>query len=45
MSRPEAAKTIVETLVADEVSVLEVSDDEAEAITIAASKERDGKTR
>jgi processive 1,2-diacylglycerol beta-glucosyltransferase len=45
MSRPEAAKTIVETLVADEVSVLEVSDDEAEAITIAASKERDSKTR
>jgi processive 1,2-diacylglycerol beta-glucosyltransferase len=45
MSRPEAAKTIVETLVADEVSALEVSDDEAEAITIAASKERDNKTR
>jgi processive 1,2-diacylglycerol beta-glucosyltransferase len=45
MSRPEAAKTIVETLVADEVSALEVSDDEAEAITIAASKERDSKTR
>ena len=45
MSRPEAARTIVETLVADEVSALEVSDDEAEAITIAASKERDNKTR
>jgi processive 1,2-diacylglycerol beta-glucosyltransferase len=45
LSRPEAAKTIVETLVADEVSALEVSDDEAESITIAASKERDAKTR
>jgi processive 1,2-diacylglycerol beta-glucosyltransferase len=45
MSRPEAARTIVETLVADEVTALEVSDDEAEAITIAASKERDNKTR
>jgi processive 1,2-diacylglycerol beta-glucosyltransferase len=45
MSRPEAARTIVETLVADEVSALEVSDDEAEAITIAASKERDGGKR
>jgi processive 1,2-diacylglycerol beta-glucosyltransferase len=43
ISRPEAAKTIVETLVADELSALEVSDDEAEAITIAASKERDNK--
>jgi processive 1,2-diacylglycerol beta-glucosyltransferase len=45
MSRPDAAKTIVRTLVADEMSALEVTDDEAEAITIAASKERDGKTR
>jgi processive 1,2-diacylglycerol beta-glucosyltransferase len=45
LSRPDAARTIVETLVADEVSALEVSDDEAEAITIAASKERDGKIR
>jgi processive 1,2-diacylglycerol beta-glucosyltransferase len=45
LSRPEAAKTIVETLVADEVSALEVSDDEAEAITMAAARERDSKVR
>jgi hypothetical protein len=45
MSRPEAAKTIVNTLVADEMTALEVSDDEAEAITLAASKERDNKPR
>ena len=45
LSRPDAARTIVRTLVADEVSALEVTDDEAEAITIAASKERDSKTR
>lgn len=45
LSRPEAARTIVRTLVADEVSALEVTDDEAEAITIAASKERDSKIR
>jgi processive 1,2-diacylglycerol beta-glucosyltransferase len=45
MSRPDAARTIVRTLVADEVSALEVTDDEAEAITIAASKERDSKPR
>src|SRR5271165_7359247 len=38
LSRPDAARTIVRTLVADEVSVLEMTDDEAEAITIAASK-------
>ena len=45
LSRPDAARTIVQTLVADEVSALEMTDDEAEAITIAASKERDTKTR
>jgi processive 1,2-diacylglycerol beta-glucosyltransferase len=45
LSRPDAARTIVRTLVADEVSALEVTDDEAEAITIAASKERDSKIR
>jgi processive 1,2-diacylglycerol beta-glucosyltransferase len=45
LSRPDAARTIVRTLVADEVSALEMTDDEAEAITIAASKERDTKTR
>ena len=38
LSRPDAARTIVRTLVADEVSVLEMTDDEAEAITIAANK-------
>ncbi len=43
LSRPEAARTIVRTLVADEMSALEVTDDEAEAITIAASKERESK--
>jgi processive 1,2-diacylglycerol beta-glucosyltransferase len=45
LSRPEAAKTVVETLVADEVSALEVTDDEAEAITMAAGRERDFKAR
>src|SRR6516165_9931373 len=45
MSKPEAARTIVETLVYDKIGALEVSDDEAEAITIAASKERDVKVR
>jgi processive 1,2-diacylglycerol beta-glucosyltransferase len=45
MSRPEAARTVVETLVADEVSALEVSDDEAEAITMASGRERDFKAR
>lgn len=45
LSRPDAARTIVRTLVADEMSALEMTDDEAEAITIAASKERDSKTR
>jgi len=33
LSRPDAARTIVRTLVADEVSALEMTDDEAEAIT------------
>jgi processive 1,2-diacylglycerol beta-glucosyltransferase len=45
MSRPEAARTIVETLVYDKIGALEVSDVDAEAITIAASKERDVKVR
>jgi len=45
LSRPDAARTIVETLVYDKIGALEVSDDEAEAITIAASKERDVKVR
>jgi processive 1,2-diacylglycerol beta-glucosyltransferase len=45
LSRPYAARTIVETLVYDKIGALEVSDDEAEAITIAASKERDVKVR
>jgi processive 1,2-diacylglycerol beta-glucosyltransferase len=41
LSRPEAARTIVETLVADNLPPLEVTDDEAEAITLAATRERD----
>jgi processive 1,2-diacylglycerol beta-glucosyltransferase len=45
LSRPYAARTIVETLVYDKIGALEVSDDEAEAMTIAASKERDAKVR
>ena len=45
LSRPNAARTIVETLVYDESGALEVSDIEAEAITLAASKERDTKVR
>jgi processive 1,2-diacylglycerol beta-glucosyltransferase len=45
LSRPYAARTIVETLVYDKIGALEVSDDDAEAITIAASKERDMKVR
>ena len=45
LSRPYAARTIVETLVYDKIGALEVSDDKAEAITIAASKERDVKVR
>src|SRR6202047_166307 len=45
LSRPYAARTVVETLVYDKVGALEVSDDEAEKITIAASKERDVKVR
>jgi len=45
LSRPYAARTIVETLVYDKIGALEVSDDDAEAITIAASKERDVKVR
>ncbi len=41
LSRPEAARTIVETLVADDLPPLEVTDDDAEAITQAAVRERD----
>ncbi len=41
LSRPEAARTIVETLVADDLPPLEVTDDDAEAITLAAIRERD----
>lgn len=45
LSRPEAARTIVETLVADDLPPLKVTDDDAEAITLAAAKERDQKLR
>jgi processive 1,2-diacylglycerol beta-glucosyltransferase len=45
LGRPHAAKTIAETLLYDKIGALEVSDDDAEAITIAASKERDTKVR
>jgi processive 1,2-diacylglycerol beta-glucosyltransferase len=45
LGRPEAAQTVVETLVADNLPPLEVTDDDAEAITWAASKERDLKPR
>jgi processive 1,2-diacylglycerol beta-glucosyltransferase len=45
LSRPEAAQCIVDTLVADEVPPLEVTDDDAEAITLAAARERDLKQR
>lgn len=40
LSRPEAARTIVETLVADDLPPLKVTDDDAEAITLAAARER-----
>src|SRR6266576_1791677 len=36
LGRPHAARTIVETVVYDKIGALEVSDDDAEAITIAA---------
>src|SRR5215467_2365293 len=45
LSRPDAARLIVETLVSDNVPALEVTDDDAEAITIAAARERDTKLR
>jgi processive 1,2-diacylglycerol beta-glucosyltransferase len=45
LSRPDAARLIVETLVSDNVPPLEVTDDDAEAITLAAAKERDTKFR
>src|ERR1700740_179698 len=45
LSRPDAARLIVETLVSDNVPALEVTDDDAEAITIAAARERDIKLR
>jgi processive 1,2-diacylglycerol beta-glucosyltransferase len=45
LSRPDAARLIVETLVSDNVAALEVTDDDAEAITIAAARERDTKLR
>jgi hypothetical protein len=44
IGRPYAAKTVVDTLVSDNMPPLEVTDDDAEAIILAASKERDLKT-
>jgi processive 1,2-diacylglycerol beta-glucosyltransferase len=44
-SRPHAARMIVQTLVADDITPLTVTDDDAEAMTLAASKERDLKVR
>ena len=41
LGRPHAAKTIVDTLISDNLPPLEVTDDDAEAITLAASKECD----
>ena len=41
IGRPYAAKTVVDTLVSDNLPPLEVTDDDAEAIIIAASRERD----
>ena len=41
ISRPDAAQVIVDTLLADNLPPLELTDDEAEAMTLAASKERD----
>src|ERR671922_152868 len=37
LSRPDAARTIVQTLVADDITALAVTDDDAEAMTLAAS--------
>jgi processive 1,2-diacylglycerol beta-glucosyltransferase len=45
LSRPEAARCVVDTLVTDNITAVEFTDDEVEAITIAASKERDLKVR
>jgi len=45
LGRPNAAKAIVDTLISDNLPPLEVTDDDAEAITLAASKECDIKSR
>ena len=45
LGRPNAAKTVVDTLISDNLPPLEVTDDDAEAITLAASKECDIKSR
>lgn len=44
LSRPYAARAIADTLVSDNLPPLELSDDDAEAITLAASKDRDQKS-
>jgi processive 1,2-diacylglycerol beta-glucosyltransferase len=45
LSRPDAARCIAETLVGDEMPVLQVTDDDAEAIILAAAREKDNKLR
>ncbi len=45
LSRPDAARTVVETLVADDIRPLAVTDDDAEAIGLAAFRDRDLKVR
>jgi processive 1,2-diacylglycerol beta-glucosyltransferase len=45
LSRPDAARCIAETLVGDELPPLEVTDDDAEAIILAAAREKDNKLR
>lgn len=45
LGRPNAAKSVVDTLVSDNLPPLKVTDDDAEAITLAASKKRDIKSR
>jgi processive 1,2-diacylglycerol beta-glucosyltransferase len=45
LSRPDAARCIAETLVGDEMPALEVTDDDAEAIILAAAREKDNKLR
>ena len=45
LGRPNAAKTVVDTLISDNLPPLEVTNNAAEAIVLAASKKRDIKSR